>query len=263
MEKHGKNGKGAVAERDSSEYVENAASNLPADAFAERKLEHDAKRMKLPERVLVPGIKIEKMKIRLIGDSPLIEHRWSEKAKKEMLDKQMKRAKPAKEAKNPTMDFVDSLYWISEKPTTEAQVEKAIAKGRWGFPAIGFKAAAVDACSFIEGITKVEARGAFHVMPSEIDGKPIRDSSGMDLVEIFGKPVMREDMVRIGMGTADIRHRGAFNEWSAEIVVRYNARVFTAEQIVHLFENAGFSVGLGEWRPSRDGQSGMFHVKKG
>jgi hypothetical protein len=33
---------------------------------------------------------------------------------------------------------------------------------------------------------------------------------------------MREDMVRIGMGTADIRYRGEFPEWSVDVPLRFN-----------------------------------------
>lgn len=183
--------------------------------------------------ITLPALNIQFLKLRLVGDSPLICHAWSEKAKREMLDKQMKKAKQAKEAKNPDADFRASLY-----PHPE---------GGYGFPAVAFKAAAVDACSSVEGVTKVEARGAFHIIG--------------DMVKINGEPTPREDMVRIGMGTADIRYRGEFREWSTEITLRYNANVLSAEQIANLFNTAGFAVGIGEWRPQRDGSFGMFHVE--
>lgn len=34
-----------------------------------------------------------------------------------------------------------------------------------------------------------------------------------------------------------------------------------AEQIVNLFNVAGFACGVGEWRPSKDGSFGTFHVE--
>lgn len=43
--------------------------------------------------VEIPAINIKTAEINLVGDSPLIVHKWSEKAKKEILDKQMKKAK--------------------------------------------------------------------------------------------------------------------------------------------------------------------------
>jgi hypothetical protein len=68
-------------------------------------------------------------------------------------------------------------------------------------------------------------------------------------------------MVRVGMGTADIRFRGEFREWRTRLTVRYNARVLSDEQIVNLFNTAGFAVGIGEWRSEKDGSYGLFHVE--
>lgn len=183
--------------------------------------------------VVLPPLRIETIRVILIGDTPLIVHRWSEKAKKQMLDKQMKKASAGKEAKNPEQDFKDSLYVLPD--------------GGFGFPIIGFKAAAVTACTSIGGITKVAARQAFHV-----EGEFARIEGG--------DPTMREDMVRVGMGTADIRYRGEFKNWHTTITVKHNRNVFSAEQVLNLFQTAGFAVGVGEWRPEKDGQYGRFHV---
>lgn len=184
------------------------------------------------EVIELPPIDIGHLSIKLVGDSPLIVHRWSEKAKKQILDKQMKKATKKKEAKDPKADYKNSLY---EHPD-----------GGYGFPAVGFKASAVNACSHLSGVTKVAARGAFHI--------------DEELVKIKGRPTMREDMVRIGMGVADIRYRGEFKKWSVEIVLRYNKDVISPEQIVNLFNTAGFAIGVGEWRPQKNGSYGMFHV---
>lgn len=182
----------------------------------------------------IPAPNIRLMRVTVVGDSPLICNRFSEKAKQQMLDKQMKKAKQAKEAKNPEECFKASLYPVPGK------------KNIYGFPACGFKSAAVDACSHVSGITKVVARGAFHVVG--------------DLVEIVGQPTMRQDAVKIAMGTTDLRFRGEFKEWSATLTIRYNASVVSPEQIINLLNTAGFAVGVGEWRPARDGSMGMFHV---
>lgn len=182
--------------------------------------------------ITLPALNIQFVTLRLVGDSPLICHAWSEKAKKEMLDKQMKKAKQAQAAKDPEQDFKDSLYPLPE--------------GGYGFPAVAFKNAAVSACRAIAGIAMTEARGAFHIVG--------------DMVKIEGEPSPREDMVKIAMGTADIRYRGEFREWAAEITLRHNANALSGEQIANLFNTAGFAVGVGEWRPERDGSFGMFHV---
>jgi len=67
-------------------------------------------------------------------------------------------------------------------------------------------------------------------------------------------------MVRLNGKTADIRHRGEFKEWSADLEVQYNEDWISAEQIANLISLAGFSVGVGEWRPEKNGQYGTFEI---
>lgn len=197
----------------------------------------------------LPALNIGLMEVTLVGDSPLIVHAWSEKAKKEMLDKQMKKAKPAKEAKDPQADFEASMYRLSD--------------GGYGFPSVAFKNAAVTAGTSVAGLTKIQARQAFHIMGEDVDiaGAFDGSKSRVNLARIDGDdPTMREDMVRVGMGTADLRYRPEFKEWSTKILVRYNRNVLSESQILNLLNTAGFAVGVGEWRPEKDGQYGMFHV---
>ena len=202
--------------------------------------------------VIIPAINIQYASIHVVGDSPLIVHKWAEKAKKEILDKQMKKAKTkGHEAKDPVRDFIDSLYWLEGEPEekTEEGFAKAIQNGvKFGFPATAFKASAV-AAGYRAGVTKdkVSMNAAFHIDD--------------EFVEINGIPEMREDMVRVGMGTADIRYRGEFKEWSATFHVKFNASAISLEQLINLFNLGGFACGLGEWRPEKGGRNGMFHVE--
>ena len=198
-----------------------------------------------PIPVSIPRINVQHLEIGLQGVSPLICHAWSTKAKKQMLDKQMKKAKAAKEAKDPFRDFCDSLYWLSPKP--DAPTQQDVDKATFGFPCVAFKAAAVGACRFADGMKMTAARGAFH-----IDG---------EMATLEGPPpVPREDMVRIAMGTADIRFRGEFLDWRTTLRISYNADALSPEQIANLMNLAGFGVGVGEWRPERDGGYGRFRV---
>lgn len=202
--------------------------------------------------VIIPAIDIRRVTIKIVGDSPLIMHAWSDKAKQMILDKQMKKAKTkGHDAKNPVEDFIESMYWLEGKPTvyTEEAFAEAIASGaRFGFPSTAFKASAVSA-AYRSGVTKnmVTMNGAFH-----IDG---------EFVEIQGIPHIREDMVRIAMGGTDIRFRGQFDEWSAVFSAKYNASVLSMEQLVNMFNMGGFACGIGEWRPEKGGTFGMFHVE--
>jgi hypothetical protein len=195
----------------------------------------------------LPPLNIQTVEVPIIGDGPLIVHAWSRKAREQMLAKQMKKATAGKTAKDPWQDFCESLYWLDGLP--DRPTEDDVENGRFGFPAVAFKASAITAVTTIGSLTKVLARQCFHIAD--------------EMVEILGPPpAMREDMVRVGMGTADIRHRGEFKPWGAILRVQFNANVLSAEQVLSLFEAGGFGVGVGEWRPEKDGVSGRFHVAR-
>jgi hypothetical protein len=190
-------------------------------------------------------LNIQRIDVPVVGDSSLIVQAWSQKAKQEMLDKQLKKAKPAKAARDLWREFVDSLYWLSPKPDepTEADVEK----GTFGFPAIAFKGASVTAVTTIGSLTKVLVRQCFHI--------------DAEFVQILGgAPSMREDVTKIGIDTSFLRYRGEFTPWAAILPIKYNADVMSAEQVVNLINVGGFGCGVGEWRPERNGVHGRFHV---
>lgn len=212
---------------------------------------------KTTEVIAISPLNIQKTTIRIVGDTPLIMHAWSEKAKREMLDKQMQKTKTkARDAKNPVEDFIRSMYWQTEMPTefTEEAFEDAIANGaKFRFPVTGIKQAAISAAYRMGWVKdKMGLRGAFFI-----------DGDADQMVEIHSDtPIMREDMVKVGMGTADIRYRGEFRNWYADLTISYNANgQHTLEQIINIINAGGYVCGIGEWRPERDGQYGMFHVE--
>ena len=208
------------------------------------------------EVIEIRPIEIKKVTIRIVGDTPLIMHAWSEKAKRMMLEAQMGVAKgKKKEAKNPVDDFIRSMYWLTPMPEdgTMESFEEAITNGaRFGFPVTAFKQAAISAAYRMGWAKdKMSMRGAFFI-----------DSDENGMIEIHSDtPEMREDMVKVGMGTADIRYRGEFKNWYADLTISYNANgQYSLENIVNIINAGGYVCGVGEWRPERDGQNGMFHV---
>lgn len=184
----------------------------------------------------IPKPEIKELKITVRGTSGLIMHKWSEKAKKEMLAKQQKKASKGRAERNPKKDYENSIYYLPD--------------GRYGFPAVAFKSAAVRAAKQCD-IPMTDARVFFHVQGAK--GSP-------DMVEITGTPQMREDIVRLNGKTADLRYRAEFPKWKSIFNVKYNAGVISEEQIINLFQIAGFSVGVGEWRPEKNGQFGTFEI---
>jgi hypothetical protein len=204
--------------------------------------------------ITLPKLDIGQVDITIVGETPLIVHAWSQKAKQDMLDKMTGVPKPGtKPPKDPWREFQDSLYRLDD--------------GTYGFPSVAFKSAAVAACTSVEGVTKVGARQAFRMVGEQIeipsvfllDGAPLM--SRHDLVRIAGsEPEMREDPVRLNGVTSDLRYRGQFWPWHVRLTIAYNRGVLSLDEIVNLINIAGFAVGIGEWRPEKDGQYGSFRV---
>lgn len=219
---------------------------------------------KTNEVIEIKPLKIKKFNIRLVGDTPLIMHAWSEKAKREMLEAQQGKSKgKKKDPKNPVYDFIQSMYWLTDKPDVNPNMSEeecetafmnAIQNGaKFGFPVTAFKQAATSAAYRMGWVkNQMGLRGAFFI-----------DSDESGMVEIKSDvPEMREDMVRVGMGTADIRYRGEFRNWYADLTISYNeSGQYDMETIVNIINAGGFVCGAGEWRPEKDGQYGMYHVE--
>jgi len=232
--------------------------------------------------VEIRPIEMVETKIHIVGDTPLIMHAWSAKAKREILEKEIGATKTkAKEAKNPIEDFAASMYWLNPMPeefTTES-MEEALKTAKFGFPVTAFKQAAISAAYRMGWVKdKMSLRGAFFIDPDatvyyggdlevDFDKKKVNVIPNMlrkeQLVAINSDaPEMREDMVRVGMGSADIRYRGEFSDWSADLKIRFNANgQYGLEQIINIINAGGSVCGVGEWRPEKDGQYGMFHVE--
>lgn len=187
--------------------------------------------------------------LHLIGTAPLIAHAFPEKARKEMLGKQMKQAKPAREARDPFAEVEASRYRLRD--------------GRDGMPAIAFKNAAVTACTSIADVTKVAARQAFRVAGEASGAEGVLEGSFVRtaLVPLVaGAPRIREDVARIGTSGTEMRYRPEYDPWGAVVEVTFNPSVVSVDQLASMFNAAGHGVGIGDYRPERNGDCGTFAV---
>jgi len=216
-----------------------------------------AGKTKEAEVIEIRKLDIKTVPIKIVGDTPLIVHAWSEKAKRMMLEAQMKTTKTkAKDIRDPYDDFIQSMYWIKGKPekSTPEAFEEAVNNGAmWGFPTVSLKMAG-NSSAYRMGWVKNQMglRGAYFLK-----------SEYGDLARIEGcVPVMREDMCRVGMGSADLRYRAEFKDWYMVLSLEYNASGdFTLEQIVNIINAGGYTTGIGEWRPEKDGVNGRYHIE--
>lgn len=188
----------------------------------------------------------------LVGDTPLIVHAWSEKAKREMLAKQVKATRGGREARDPESDFKSSLYEMSD--------------GVYGFPVTGIKNCLLAAAHKDKGIARSAVMASLFLEADMVRVRPAMAGAvcDMPLVRIWsGKPEMREDMVKIGSGlnkVASLAYRGQFTHWAFKIKARFNPEVLTADALAFIIQESGMACGLGEWRNERKGVFGAFHL---
>ena len=217
------------------------------------------------EIINIRPVEMRELIVTIQGDTPLIVHAWSEKAKRMMLESQQKKAKgKAKEIRNPVAEFIDSMYWLTPKPNTEGLSEiecelafkNAIAAGaRFGFPAIAIKKAG-NSVAYRTGDVKNQMglRCAYGIF----------GETNSEFIEILTDepPAMREDMVKVGMGSSDLRYRPMFENWYCDLTLSINTGFgMTFDDIINVINAGGAGVGVGEWRPERDGIFGMYHVE--
>ncbi len=180
------------------------------------------------QTVNVMDFKIQSVEIPIIGISPLIVHKFSEKAKKMIEDKQQGKAQNSKrERRDPNADYEGAKHVSPE--------------GWEGFPAAGFKAAIIRAAK-VTGMVMKDTQTALFVEA---------DCPVSQLVAINGEAQMRTDMVRIGGTSADVRYRPEYTEWSAKLRITYNDGILSLDQVFQLVKTAGYFCGIGEMRPER------------
>lgn len=196
-------------------------------------------------------IKREVALVTIQSTAPLIVHQWSEKAKRMMLDAQQGKKNP-KVAKDPKQDWADSMYRFAG---CDRSVTSPLESH--GIPTMAFKSATVKggARAFGKSVKMTELRQSLVFLADGMGD----DGLQLTRLALHSEPEMREDMVRVGMGTADIRYRAEYREWSAVLRVQFMPNVIDLESIVALID-AGGSNGVGEWRPEKNGSFGTYEV---
>lgn len=185
---------------------------------------------------------IRRIDVTLIGrrGSPLVIHAFAEKAKQEIRDKQQKKAKKAKEQRDPEAEFLAARYVDSE--------------GRECAPITAIKKSIVSAATAFEDITKVGLRQAVFVDSIASPGSPLVPIERLDGSPAIGK--MREDAVTIGINTRGLSYRPEYPEWQLRIRVEFNPRIVSEGQLLALIDQAGWGVGICEGRPERSSALG-------
>jgi hypothetical protein len=187
----------------------------------------------------IDALKQGRIKLRLIGTTPMYMNNMSIKAKRDLLlGGGRKTAAEKKDIKHdPEREFRDSAH---KQDTGETLL---------CFPAPGVKSAMATAALETPGVTKSSVQRLIFLPQQKIS--------------VWGKPLLKMDVVRSAdmNRTPDIRTRCYLPRWVAEVDIAYVTPTLSAHAIISLLSNAGVIVGLGDFRQEKGrGSYGTFAV---
>ncbi len=191
--------------------------------------------------IAAPNFQVVAFLIR--GDSPYVQNKFSEKARKEMHDKQEAGSTAKKgtkrESKNFKKCYEDAMYKSKD--------------GWHGIPAPAFRNACISACR-VCGFQMTKAKLSIVCLADGFD-----PGDGTPLVKITkGKPKYSELPVRNATGVIDLRARPMWDPgWEAVVRLQFDADQFTLQDVTNLLHRVGKQVGIGEGRPDSKQSNGM------
>jgi hypothetical protein len=178
----------------------------------------------------------------VLGTSPIILNRMSEKVQRELLLPRGRKTEVEKATTlkhDPIAEYRASPYTLKDtkQPTLLAQLatafKKALMTAALDMP--GARKAQIGRLTWIEG----EHVGLY--------GVP----------KLFMRTTRSADMNR----TPDVRTRAIVPEWAARLEVTFVQPLITAQSVANLLAAAGITVGVGDWRPEKGaGNYGQFRI---
>ena len=195
----------------------------------------------LEESVVIKPLNFQTAIVEIEGTAPYLQHKFSKKAQGMIRDTQLKGQQARGQKTRSPRDF--------EADYRAAQYIDA--ENRFGIPASNFRNALIRACSLV-GFKMTIAKMSVFLKADTIDAE-----TGTPLVLIRGIPESTEMMARNADGSADIRVRPMWREWSATLTLQWDADQFSATDVINLLARAGVQVGIGEGRPSSPNSNGM------
>lgn len=177
----------------------------------------------------------------IYGQSPYVQHKFSAKAKNQMLQAQMSTKGTSRKAKEPR--DLDADY--------EGAIHRT-ASGEYGIPAPAFRSALISACR-VAGLVMTKAKLSIFCQADDLD---VDDGTPLVLLQ-GGEPERHMMHVRLESGVASIAVRPMWREWEADVKLKWDADQFSEQDVANLLERAGQQVGIGEGRHDSKKSNGM------
>jgi hypothetical protein len=187
--------------------------------------------------VSIPPKRTARISFGVRGTSPLIMHKWSDKAIKMIVDKGAGKKTKNRDVRNPEQEAKDATYVTKD--------------GDIGILITALKKSMIGAAHKDLGIEKTLVKKAVFFECED---------PGLIVPIEFEETEMRADMVKVGPGSADIRYRPEFRGWSAKVTAIIDLDLLQPKDVLTLVDRAGFGQGLCEWRPEKGGEYGRYEI---
>lgn len=189
------------------------------------------------EQVQIVELTRAKIVYHIVGDTPLLMNSMSVKAQRELLLPRGRKTAAEKQGSlkhDPVQEYRDSIYRARKGSETvlallNTQFKAALCTAALDVP--GAKKAQIGRLTSIEGGEKLALYGVPQIMCSVVRSADINK-------------------------TPDIRTRCIVPRWACTVEVTYTIPVLNATVISSLFATAGYTMGVGDWRPQKG--SGTF-----
>lgn len=204
---------------------------------------------KSTDMVTIAPPKMAIMTLHIVGTSPLMICRFSEKSMNAIKEKQEAGSQANAKKQRSARDF-----------EADFQSARHLSKDGWdGINASAFRNGAIDVCR-VANFKMTHAKLAVFV---EADGYDKIDS--VPLVKIHGEEPRNSVMaVRNATGVMDLRARPYWEAWEMFPRVRFDLNVFSKNDVINLLMRVGQQAGIGEGRPNgRTGAGigfGLFNI---
>lgn len=189
------------------------------------------------EQVQIVELTRAKIVYHIVGETPLLMNSMSVKAQRELLLPRGRKTAAEKQGSlkhDPLQEYRDSIYRARKGSETvlallNTQFKAALCTAALDVP--GAKKAQIGRLTSIEGGEKLALYGIPEIMCSVVRSADINK-------------------------TPDIRTRCIVPRWACKVEVTYTVPVLNATVISSLFATAGYTMGVGDWRPQKG--SGTF-----
>lgn len=206
------------------------------------------------EKVInVAPINLNRITIRIEGDSDLILNKMNKKNKETLIDKQTGKSKKVKDT-NDWEDVITAMHWRDGEPTqyTEASLRKALKENAPCITAFGLKK------SFEEAVVR-----------NGIDKYATKFKNGVNVIAPGGLVPIKftdhfvdEKLIPAKKGSPVRSLQSRFSGWSAEFEIQFiEGGVYSIEQIIQIIGLAGFGGGIGSGRTSGYGRYHITEVR--